>query len=138
MAGCCQPETPIPNWEDSLVEKAHGDGRVRPADGFGDVSLAGNVLGQQHVAGLELKGGTVAHGDLHPAVDDVDDKEVLTPGPVMPIAEAILGGLAEDQIFTRLGGDALDRFCGSVQVLKVGLAVIASVDTDNNDCTSAN
>ncbi len=89
-------------------------------------SASPNSIG---VSPLELAGGPVVHGDFHPAVDD---EEVLTPRRVVPVAEAILGGTAEDQVLTRFCGNPVDRFCGGVQVLEVGLAVIAGIDAHNH------
>lgn len=73
-------------------------------------------------------------GDFLPALQH---KEVLTPGRVVSVAEAVLWGAAEDRVLSRLGGDAPDGLREGVQVVEVGLAVIAGKYTHDVARTSA-
>ena len=115
----------------SQVRDAHAQAAVAAVDGAGLVALAGHVLGQQDVAGLELASRAVAADDLHLSFED---DEVLSAGWGMPIAEAVLGGAAEDEVFAGLGGDAQHVVAGHTQIVEVRLTIVAGVDAYQHSC----
>src|ERR1700730_256501 len=75
-------------------------------DRLGEVSFAGRVLDQDHLAGGDLAGFAVARGDLDTGVE-IDD--VLPPGRGMPVEIVGRWDLAEDDAGRRQAFGKLTR-----------------------------
>ena len=93
------------------------------------MTLPGEVVGQQHIARPEASFDAAADADFHLAGQG---DNILAAGGVVPVGEVSGLGAAEVDAGRYLHPAVEHAVGGQVKILKMRLAVVASVDADEH------
>src|SRR5689334_23468166 len=88
------------------------------------VALARQVVSEDHITRSKAARCAIADPDLHLPFEN---KNVLSPGRGVPIAEIVRGETAETEIGARLKRHVVDLLGRHREILEMGLAVLARV-----------
>jgi hypothetical protein len=89
--------------------------------------MASQVLGHQYITGSKGTLGSIADANLHPTGEN---EQVLTAGSVVPVAKMPVSRTAERQISAGLQFYVLNLAGRCVQVLKMGLSIVAGIESN--------
>src|SRR6202051_1136071 len=88
------------------------------------MALTGEVVSEDHIARSKTARGTITDPDFHLPHEN---KNVLSPGRGVPIAEIVRRETAEHEIGTRLKRNVMALLGRQRKVFKMGLAVVACI-----------
>src|SRR3954447_1494890 len=88
------------------------------------MALACEVVSEDHITRPKAARGAIADPDLHLPFEN---KNVLSPGRGVPIAEIVRSETTETEVGARLKSHVLDLLCRHREIFKMGLAVLARI-----------